>query len=84
MFMSDVVHELIPLNLAPAGASVRVAQLLGAPEETRRLEELGLRQGTVLEVIQSGSPCIVRLSEHKLCFRQGETFHVLVTVGEAR
>jgi Fe2+ transport system protein FeoA len=82
--MSAAVHELIPLNLAPAGASVRVAQLVGAPEETRRLEELGLRQGTVLEVVQSGTPCIIRLSDHKLCFRRGETFHVLVSVGEAR
>jgi ferrous iron transport protein A len=78
--MSAVVHELIPLNLAPTGAQVRVAQLIGAPDETRRLHELGLREGTVIEVVQSGSPCIIRLAGHKLCFRQGEGFHVLVSV----
>jgi hypothetical protein len=38
----------------------------------------------VIEVVQSGSPCIIRLSDHKLCFRQGEAFHVLVSVGESR
>jgi Fe2+ transport system protein FeoA len=82
--MSVVVHELLPLHLVPAGACVRVAQLVGAPDETSRLEELGLREGTVLEVVQSGTPCIIRLSDHKLCFRHGEGFHVLVNVGEHR
>jgi Fe2+ transport system protein FeoA len=81
--MASVVHELIPLHIAPAGAAVRVAQLVGKAEEIRRLHELGLREGTVLEIVQSGSPCIIRVADHKLCFRQGEGFHVLVSVGEA-
>jgi Fe2+ transport system protein FeoA len=79
--MATLVEELVPLHFAPSGATVRVAQLVGAPEEIRRLRELGLGEGTVVEIVQSGSPCIIRLAGHKLCFRQGEGFHVLVNVG---
>jgi Fe2+ transport system protein FeoA len=81
--MATVVHELIPLHFAPAGAAVRVAQLLGSPQEISRLHELGLREGTVIEVLQSGSPCIIRWADHKLCFGLGDGFQVVVRVGEA-
>jgi hypothetical protein len=40
-----------------------------------------MRAGSVIEMVQAGTPCIVRLSGHKLCFRQGEAFNVLVRTG---
>lgn len=74
--------DLIPLKLLPAGATGRIAQLLGSSHEVHRLEELGLRPGTAVEVVQAGSPCIIRLSGHKLCFRESDLFSVLVDVGD--
>jgi ferrous iron transport protein A len=72
------VYDLIPLNMAPAGRTAEVAQLMGLAGDVHRLEELGLRQGAMLEIVQAGTPCIIRLAGHKLCFRDGEAFRVLV------
>ncbi len=76
------VHDWIPLNLAPAGQTARVTQLLGHADEVHRLEELGLREGAEIEIMQSGTPCIIRLAGHKLCFRDSDAFHVLVRLGD--
>jgi Fe2+ transport system protein FeoA len=76
------MHDLIPLQMLPAGTRGQIAQLLGQNEEIHRLEELGMRVGTPVEVVQSGSPCIVKLGSSKLCFRDNEGFRVLVAVGE--
>jgi ferrous iron transport protein A len=77
------VHDLIPLSLLPTGQSARVDQVLGLPDEVHRLEELGLRGGASIEMVQSGSPCIIRLAGHKLCFRADELLSVLVRLGAA-
>jgi hypothetical protein len=34
-----------------------------------------------VEMVQRGSPCIIRYSAGKVCFRQSDTFHVLVRPG---
>jgi Fe2+ transport system protein FeoA len=55
-----------------------VDRLVGRPEQVHRLEEIGLRAGTHIEVLQSGSPCIIRLASQRLCFRENELMGVLV------
>lgn len=75
------MHDLIPLSLLRAGQTARVGQVLGLPDQVHRLEELGLRGGTTIEMLQSGSPCIIRLGNHKLCFRCDELTSVLVIPG---
>ena len=72
------MHDLIPLNQLTAGQSADVGQVLGRPEQVHRLEELGLRGGAAIEMVQTGSPCIVRLAGQKLCFRADELLRVLV------
>ncbi|MGD9646512.1 MAG: ferrous iron transport protein A [Pirellulales bacterium] len=74
-------HELLPLNLLVAGQRGRVRQVVGPRDEVHRLEEMGLRQGTDVEIVQPGSPCIIRLAGQKLCFRPAEAGHVLVEPG---
>jgi ferrous iron transport protein A len=75
------VHELIPLHMLSPGQSAQVGQVTGRPEQVHRLEELGLRGGAAIEMVQSGSPCIIRLAGHKLCFRADELLRVLVRRG---
>ena len=75
------MHDLIPLNMLPAGQSAHVGQVMGRRDEIHRLEELGLRRGAAVEMVQSGSPCIIRLAGQKLCFRADEMLHVLVRRG---
>jgi Fe2+ transport system protein FeoA len=77
------VHDLIPLSLLAAGQSALVDKVLGRPEEVHRLEELGLRGGATIEMLQPGSPCIIRLAGQKLCFRADELLSVLVRSGAA-
>ncbi|MBL9084143.1 MAG: ferrous iron transport protein A [Planctomycetales bacterium] len=73
------MHDLIPLSQLPVGRSAAVGAVLGLPDAVHRLEELGLREGALVEMIQGGSPCIVRLGGNKLCFRADELTTVLVS-----
>jgi Fe2+ transport system protein FeoA len=75
------MHDLIPLHRLSVGLTASVGQLLGRPEQVHRLEELGLRGGVQVEMLQTGSPCIIRLAGHKLCFRAEELLSVLVRPG---
>ena len=73
-----MIHPLMPLNLLATGQTAQIGQVLGRPEQVHRLEELGLRGGATIEMVQTGSPCIIRLGAHKLCFRADELTRVLV------
>lgn len=69
---------LIPLNELQGGASGEVAQLFGGVEQVHRLEEMGFRRGAVVEMVSSGSPCIVKVLGSKFCFRDAQLLSVLV------
>lgn len=63
--------------LAP-GETAQIGQVLGREDQVHRLQELGLRSGAIIEMLQTGSPCIIRLGANKLCFRADELTRVLV------
>lgn len=73
--------EMLPLTELDAGQTAEIAQLVGRPDDIHRLEELGLRPGATIEMVQPGIPCIIRLAGAKLCFRESDVFSVLVRVG---
>jgi Fe2+ transport system protein FeoA len=70
--------ELMPLTALHSGQFAEIGQLLGPTEQVRRLEELGLRAGARLEMISTGSPCIVRVEGSRICFRHDDSLRVLV------
>jgi Fe2+ transport system protein FeoA len=72
------MHDLIPLAQLHAGTRAAVDCVVGRPDDVHRLEELGLRAGTAVEMVQPGSPCIIRLAGNKLCIRADEIVSVLV------
>jgi ferrous iron transport protein A len=74
--------EVIPLPLLRPGQRAQIEQLMGLADEVHRLEELGLRVGTDIEMVRPGSPCIVATSGGRLCFRGCEATSVLVKLGE--
>jgi Fe2+ transport system protein FeoA len=76
-------HDFFPLQMLSVGQRAEVVELFGAPADVVRLQELGLRTGQTVEMVQAGSPCIVRLDGHKLCFRDSDCFGVLVRLGDA-
>jgi ferrous iron transport protein A len=75
--------DAFPLQMLPAGQHALIDQLVGGPDEVHRLQELGMRVGTSIEMLQSGTPCIVKLDGARLAFRDHEGFRVLVRLGEA-
>jgi ferrous iron transport protein A len=70
--------EFLPLNALRCGDIAEVAELVGSAEQVRRLEELGLRAGARLEMVQCGTPCIVRVNGTTLCFRDCASLRVLM------
>ena len=77
------MDDLVPLNLLTRGQSALIEQLVGQAEQVHRLEELGLRAGVSIEMLEPGTPCIVRVADQKLCFRDAELFNVIVRPGVA-
>jgi Fe2+ transport system protein FeoA len=75
--------DVFPLKMLAAGQRARIDQLVGRPEEVHRLKELGMREGVAIEMLQSGSTCIIKLDGAKLAFRDEDSFGVLVRLGEA-
>jgi Fe2+ transport system protein FeoA len=67
--------------MLPTGQVAHVRQVFGTPEHVHRLEELGLRGGVEIEMVNPGSPCIVKLSGNKLCFRTDDLLKILVQPG---
>jgi len=72
------MFELIPLRCLKSGQTGEVDQVVGDPQQVHRLQELGLRQGITIEVLQAGCPCIIRTSGSRLCFRPNVALNVLV------
>lgn len=70
--------RLMPIRYLASGESGRVEQLLGNAEDVRRLEEMGLRCGQDIQMLQPGSPCIIRLGGSRLCFRETDSLGVMV------
>jgi Fe2+ transport system protein FeoA len=60
-----------------------VAELVGTEDQVHRLEEIGLRRGAVVKMLQPGTPCVIHLDGSRLCFRHSEAIGVLVAQEEA-
>ncbi len=75
--------DLVPIHFLRAGESCRVAQILGCAEHVQRVKEMGICDGCAIEIVRSGSPCIVRLGSQTLCLRTSELLSVLVRPGVA-
>lgn len=76
------MDDLFPLDMLSPGETACIKHVLGEPAQVQRLNELGLQSGTKVEVIQPGTPCIVRIDGGgKLCLREGNEVTVLVSRG---
>jgi ferrous iron transport protein A len=80
---ANMVPTVIPLSLLAAGQIAEIFQVAGLPAHTRRLGEMGLREGARVQMLRQGSPCIVRLENSRLCFRESEMSSILVRTSTA-
>lgn len=72
------MRELISISALRPGQIAEVGELVGPRAHVRRLQELGLRAGALLQMIRCGSPCILRVDGSTLCFRDDDSLRVLV------
>jgi Fe2+ transport system protein FeoA len=75
------VENVFPISLLAPGELAEVISIVGLPDRARRLEEIGLRRGVRVEMIQNGSPAIVRVNGCKLCIRATDEAQVMVRMG---
>ena len=75
------MNDCIPLQNLDVGCTGAVMAVIGQNDMLHRLEEIGLRQGAEVHMVQSGRPCIVRVNGQRLCLRADELSHVLVRPG---
>jgi len=69
---------VLPLELLTAGEWADVADVTGEPAWVGRMAELGLRTGSRIQVLQPGSPCLVRIGGGRLSFRPDQGAQILV------
>jgi Fe2+ transport system protein FeoA len=81
--VNETVYDLVPLGQLATGATAIIAAVFGCADQVHRLHEMGLRNGAPVEMVQPGSPCILRLGSQKLGFRADEVLTVLVKPGTA-
>ena len=83
MHATSVIPEhLVPLHLLARGQEAAIGEIVGHPEQVHRLQELGLRSGQIVEMVQPGSPCIVRLGGQRICFRSSDAVGILVRMSD--
>lgn len=73
------------LDQVPMGETVRIVSVEGADAISRRLGELGLREGIAVEVLRRapfGDPTVFELCGYQLCLRKTESVRVQVQTGQ--
>jgi ferrous iron transport protein A len=72
------MRELVSLSALRPGQVAEISELVGPRAHIRRLQELGLRTGALLQMIRCGSPCILRVDGSTLCFRDDDSLRLMV------
>lgn len=76
------MSQIIPLSLMRAGDAGQICDLQGDHAFVARLEEMGLRDGVWIRMVQPGSPCIISFGEQRLSIRGSEMMQLLVELVE--
>ncbi|MFO0936087.1 MAG: FeoA family protein [Gemmataceae bacterium] len=69
---------ILPLDMLKNGEVAEVASVEGDAAWVGRMAELGVREGCKLQVLQSGSTCLLKISDCRLCIRSCDKTQILV------
>lgn len=72
------MREFISLSSLRPGQVAEIGEVVGPVAHVRRLHELGLRTGALLQMIRDGAPCILRVDGSTLCFRDDNSLRLMV------
>jgi ferrous iron transport protein A len=68
----------LPLDLLRPGEWADVTDVGGDESWVCRMAELGLRAGCRVQMLQSGTPCLLQVAGCKLCLRGCDSSQILV------
>jgi len=71
-------RELLPLDMLRPGECADVADVGGDQAWVCRMAELGLQPGCRVQMLQDGTPCLLRVAGCKLCLRSDDSAQILV------
>lgn len=74
------MSQILPMQFLTPGESGCILEIEGEQHLIRRLDEMGLRTGVEVRMVQPGKPCIVALHHQRLSFRGEGEATVLVEV----
>ncbi len=77
------MSEYISLSALRPGQTAEIGEVIGPLAHVRRLHELGLRVGAFIQMVRSGSPCILRVDGSTLCFRDDGSLRLVVLSGQS-
>ena len=72
--------QILPMQLLNPGETGCIRDVEGETQLVRRLDEMGLRAGVKVRMVQPGRPCIVAFDHQRLSFRGEDEAVVLVEV----
>ena len=74
------MSQILPMQLLTPGETGCVLEVDGEQNMVRRLDEMGLRSGVEVRMVQPGRPCIIAFDHQRLSFRGEDEAVVLVEV----
>ena len=72
------MREFISLSALRPGQMAEIGEVVGPVAHIRRLHELGLLAGALVQMVRSGIPCILRVEGSTLCFRDDDSLRLVV------
>ncbi|HJZ94116.1 MAG TPA: FeoA family protein [Gemmataceae bacterium] len=72
------LSAVLPLEMLRPGEWADVADVAGEPSWVCRMAELGLRSGCRVQMLQTGSPCLLQVGGCKLCLRGDSSAQIFV------
>jgi ferrous iron transport protein A len=72
--------QIVPIQLLNPGETGCIKDVAGDSQLVRRLDEMGLRAGVEVRMVQPGMPCILAFEHQRLSFRGEDEAVVLVEV----
>lgn len=73
-----MVDATISLSELQVGQRAEISHLVGEQDHVHRLREMGIANGTVIEMFRSGNPCILKVQNSKFCLRADGALDVFV------
>jgi ferrous iron transport protein A len=73
-----LADTLLPLELLTPGERAEIAEIHGESGWIHHLAELGLRSGCHLQVVQSGSPCLLLIGGCRISVRSDLATRIFV------